>query len=242
MGLYDRNYTNDTSSIDATTEYAAAQDSALVKFVKLTYIFFGASLFFAFVGAVIGFYNLQLVYENRMILFVAEIAALFGLMFSRSKPGLNIAMLFIFTTLTGLVATPLVAMVAVKAGAGAVVMAFAMTTIIFGVMSIFGIRTRKDLASMGKMLFIALIVVIACSLVNLLLAHFYPDFLRGFSIFQVLISSATAILFSIYVAYDTQNIIRGLYTSPVDAAISLYLDFYNIFMSLLSLIGLSSKD
>ena len=159
MGLYDRNYTNDTSSIDATTEYAAAQDSALVKFVKLTYIFFGASLFFAFVGAVIGFYNLQLVYENRMILFVAEIAALFGLMFSRSKPGLNIAMLFIFTTLTGLVATPLVAMVAAKAGAGAVVMAFAMTTIIFGVMSIFGIRTRKDLASMGKMLFIALIVV-----------------------------------------------------------------------------------
>lgn len=233
MGLYDRNYTNDTSSIDATTEYAAAQDSALVKFVKLTYIFFGASLFFAFVGAVIGFYNLQLVYENRMILFVAEIAALFGLMFSRSKPGLNIAMLFIFTTLTGLVATPLVAMVAAKAGAGAVVMAFAMTTIIFGVMSIFGIRTRKDLASMGKMLFIALIVVIACSVINLFL---------GSSMFQVLISSATAILFSIYVAYDTQNIIRGLYTSPVDAAISLYLDFYNIFMSLLSLIGLSSKD
>lgn len=231
MGLYDRNYTN---NVNATAEYAAAQDTALVKFVKTTYIFFGASLFFAFVGAMIGFYNLQLVFENRMLLFVAEIAALFGLMFSRSKPGLNIAMLFIFTTLTGLVATPLVAMVAAKAGAGAVAMAFAMTTIVFGVMSIFGIRTRKDLASMGKMLFIALIVVIACSLVNLL-------FLES-SMFQVLISSAAVILFSMYVAYDTQNIIRGLYTSPVDAAISLYLDFYNIFMNLLALIGLSSRD
>lgn len=231
MGLYDRNYTN---NVNATAEYAAAQDTALVKFVKTTYIFFGASLFFAFIGAMIGFYNLQLVFENRMLLFVAEIAALFGLMFSRSKPGLNIAMLFIFTTLTGLVATPLVAMVAAKAGAGAVAMAFAMTTIVFGVMSIFGIRTRKDLASMGKMLFIALIVVIACSLVNLL-------FLES-SMFQVLISSAAVILFSMYVAYDTQNIIRGLYTSPVDAAISLYLDFYNIFMNLLALIGLSSRD
>ena len=231
MGLYDRNYTN---NVNATAEYAAAQDTALVKFVKTTYIFFGASLFFAFVGAMIGFYNLQLVFENRMLLFVAEIAALFGLMFSRSKPGLNIAMLFIFTTLTGLVATPLVAMVAAKAGAGAVAMAFAMTTIVFGVMSIFGIRTRKDLASMGKMLFIALIVVIACSLVNLLFL--------GSSMFQVLISSAAVILFSMYVAYDTQNIIRGLYTSPVDAAISLYLDFYNIFMSLLALIGLSNRD
>ena len=234
MGIYDRNYTNNTSDVNADAEYAAAQDSALVKFVKLTYVFFGASLFFAFVGAVIGFYNLQFVVENRMMLFVVEIAALFGLMFSRSKPGLNIAMLFIFTLLTGVVATPLIYMVAAKSGVEAVMMAFAMTTIVFGMMSIFGIRTRKDLASMGKMLFIALLVVIACSLVNLL-------FLES-SMFQVLISSVAVILFSVYVAYDTQNIIRGLYDSPVDAAISLYLDFYNIFMSLLSLIGLSNRD
>lgn len=234
MGIYDRNYTNNTSDVNADAEYAAAQDSALVKFVKLTYVFFGASLFFAFVGAVIGFYNLQFVVENRMMLFVVEIAALFGLMFSRSKPGLNIAMLFIFTLLTGVVATPLIYMVAAKSGVEAVMMAFAMTTIVFGMMSIFGIRTRKDLASMGKMLFIALLVVIACSLVNLL-------FLES-SMFQVLISSVAVILFSVYVAYDTQNIIRGLYTSPVDAAISLYLDFYNIFMNLLALIGLSSRD
>lgn len=234
MGIYDRNYTNNTSDVNADAEYAAAQDSALVKFVKLTYVFFGASLFFAFVGAMIGFYNLQFVVENRMMLFVVEIAALFGLMFSRSKPGLNIAMLFIFTLLTGVVATPLIYMVAAKSGVEAVMMAFAMTTIVFGMMSIFGIRTRKDLASMGKMLFIALLVVIACSLVNLL-------FLES-SMFQVLISSVAVILFSVYVAYDTQNIIRGLYTSPVDAAISLYLDFYNIFMNLLALIGLSNRD
>ncbi len=230
MGLYDRNYMSNTH---ASAESVAAQDSALVRFVKTTYIFFAASLFFAFIGAMVGFMNLQMVFENRMVIFIAEIAALFGLMFSRSKPGLNIAMLFIFTTLTGLAITPLVAMVALKAGAGAVAMAFAMSTIIFGVMSIFGIKTRKDLANMGKMLFIALIVVAVCSIVNIFL---------GSSMFQVLISSAAAILFSVYVAYDTQNIIRGLYTSPVDAAISLYLDFYNIFVSLLSLIGLTNRD
>lgn len=229
MGLYDRNYMGNVNA----AELSMQSDSALVRFVKTTYIFFGASLFFAFVGAMIGFSYLQIVFENRMVIFIAEIAALFGLMFSRSKPGLNIAMLFIFTTLTGLAITPLVAMVAAKAGAGAVVMAFAMTTIVFGVMSIFGIRTKKDLANMGKMLFITLIVVVICSIVNIFL---------GSSMFQVLISSAAVILFSLYVAYDTQNIIRGLYTSPVDAAISLYLDFYNIFVSLLSLIGLSNRD
>ncbi|MCH5313598.1 MAG: Bax inhibitor-1/YccA family protein [Helicobacter sp.] len=230
MGLYDRNYMN---NLNASAQGVAAQDTALVKFVKTTYLFFAASLFFAFIGAIVGFMYLHLVFEYRMILFIAEIAALFGLMFSRSKPGLNIAMLFIFTTLTGVVATPLVYMVATKAGVGAVVSAFAMSTIVFGVMSIFGLKTRKDLANMGKMLFIALIVVFVCSIVNIFL---------GSSMFQVLISSAAVILFSIYVAYDTQNIIRGLYSSPVDAAIALYIDFYNIFMNLLALIGLSSRD
>lgn len=228
MGLYDRNYT--TGSANTSAEFAAQQDTALVRFVKTTYMFFGASLFFAFIGAMIGFYNLEVVVENRMLILIAEIAALFGLMFSRSKPGLNIAMLFIFTTLTGLAITPLVAVVALKAGAGAVASAFAMATIVFGVMSIVGIRTKKDLASMGKMLFIALIVVVIGSIVNLFL---------GSTMFQVLISSAAVLLFSGYVAYDTQNIIRGLYTSPVDAAISLYLDFYNLFVALLSLLGLS---
>lgn len=232
MGLYDRNYAG--LNADVSAEMAARAEGALVKFVKTTYIFFGASLFFAFIGSLIGFANLQFVFENRLLIFALEFVALLGLVFSRSTPGLNIAMLFIFTTLTGVSATPLVAIVAFKAGPGAVVMAFATTTIIFGVMSIFGIKTKKDLANMGKMLFISLIVVIVCSLVN------YFFFLS--SMFQILISGATAILFSIYVAYDTQNIIRGLYPSPVIAAIELYLDFYNIFISLLSLIGLSNRD
>lgn len=230
MGLYDRNYTN-TDAL--AREHTAQSEVALVNFVKTTYKFFGASLLFAFIGSLIGFMNFEAVVQYRWVIFIAEFAALFGLMFSRSKPGLNIAMLFIFTTLTGLAITPLIGLVMYKSGAATVAMAFAMTTIIFGVMSIFGLKTSKDLASMGKMLFIALIVVFVCSIVNLFLAD---------TVFQVFISGAVAILFSIYVAYDTQNIIRGLYSSPVDAAISLYLDFYNIFVSLLSLIGLSDRD
>lgn len=230
MGLYDRNYMN----AEVTQESYASRDSAIVSFVKTTYKFFGASLLFATIGALVGFMYFNIVMENRMLIFIAEIAALFGLMFSRSKPGLNIAMLFIFTTLTGVAITPLIAMVVAVNGSGGVVAAFAMTTIIFGIMSIYGIRTKKDLASMGKMLFISLIVVLVCSIINIFVMN------MGF---QALIAGAVAILFSVYVAYDTQNIIRGLYASPVDAAISLYLDFYNIFVSLLQLFGiLGNRD
>ena len=230
MALYDRNYTNtDVASM------AAAQESALVNFVKTTYKFFGASLLIATIGALVGFMNFEMVAQNRGIILIAEIAALFGLMFSRSKPGLNVAMLFIFTFLTGLAITPLLGMVIViDGGLSSVVAAFGMTTIIFGVMSIYGVRTRRDLASMGKMLFIALIVVMVCSIVNIFVLS------MGF---QAIIAGACVLLFSAYVAYDTQNIIRGLYSSPVDAAISLYLDFYNIFVSLLQLFGIAgSRD
>ncbi len=229
MALYDRDYTNAN-----VASMAQAQESALVNFVKTTYKFFGASLLIATIGALVGFMYFEAVMQYRMLIFIAEFAALFGLMFSRSKPGLNIAMLFIFTFLTGLAITPLLGIVIAKNGAGAVVSAFGMTTIIFGVMSIFGVKTKKDLANMGKMLFISLIVVLVCSIVNIFL---------GNPMFQTLIAGAVAILFSVYVAYDTQNIIRGLYSSPVDAAIALYLDFYNIFVSLLQLFGIfGSRD
>ncbi|MCE3038682.1 Bax inhibitor-1/YccA family protein [Helicobacter anatolicus] len=208
---------------------AFSNESALVNFVKTTYKFFAASLLFATIGALIGLMNFNAVVQYKMALFVLEIAAFFGLMFSKNKPVLNIAMLFIFTTLTGVTLVPLLGFVIAKSGVGAIWQALGMTTIIFGAMSIFAIKTKTDLANMGKMLFIALVIVVVCSIVNIFM---------GSPVFQVVIAGACAILFSIYVAYDTQNIIRGLYDSPVDAAISLYLDFLNIFISILQLTGL----
>lgn len=93
------------------------------------------------------------------------------------------------------------------------------------------LRLKNDLANMGKMLFIALIVVVVCSLINLFL---------GSPMFQVVIAGASAILFSLYIAYDTQNIVKGMYDSPIDAAVSLYLDFLNVFISILQIIGIFS--
>lgn len=229
MSLYDR------GQVRGMEQSAAfANETALVSFVKTTYKFFAASLLFATIGALFGFMNFNTVVQNKWVFFILEIVAFFGLMFSKGKPGLNIAMLFIFTTLSGVTLVPLLGFVIAKNGLGAIWQALGMTTIIFGVMSIYAIKTKSDLANMGKMLFIALIIVLVCSLVNIFL---------GSPMFQVLIAGACAILFSIYIAYDTQNMIRGLYDSPVDAAVSLYLDFLNVFVSILQLMGLlGNKD
>ncbi|GHS47230.1 hypothetical protein VN1165_11840 [Helicobacter pylori] len=226
MALYDR-----ANSHNAYAENSLSHESELVSFVKTTYKFFAGSLLLATIGALLGLMNFQAVVQYKWVFFIAEIAALFGLMFSKSKPGLNLFMLFAFTSLSGVTLVPLLGMVIAKAGLGAIWQALGMTTIVFGLMSVYALKTKNDLANMGKMLFIALIVVLVCSLINLFL---------GSPMFQVVIAGASVILFSLYIAYDTQNIVKGMYDSPIDAAVSLYLDFLNVFISILQIIGIFS--
>ncbi|GAA8475959.1 Bax inhibitor-1/YccA family protein [Helicobacter pylori] len=227
MALYDRANSRNAYAEDSLLLH----ESELVGFVKTTYKFFAGSLLLATIGALLGLMNFQAVVQYKWVFFIAEIAALFGLMFSKSKPGLNLFMLFAFTSLSGVTLVPLLGMVIAKAGLGAIWQALGMTTIVFGLMSVYALKTKNDLANMGKMLFIALIVVVVCSLINLFL---------GSPMFQVVIAGASAILFSLYIAYDTQNIVKGMYDSPIDAAVDLYLDFLNVFISILQIIGIFS--
>ena len=221
MSLYDRKSIN---NFEQYSENSYAQsDTALIQFVKQTYQLFAGSLLAATVGAYVGISTLGAIVAQFYIGFVIlEFALLFGLFFTKTKPGINLFMLFAFTFVSGLTLTPILSRVlGMPGGAAIVAQAFLLTTAIFGIMSIFALRTKKDLASMGKMLFIALIVVVIGSLINLFL---------GSPILQVIIAGVSAILFSIFIAYDTQNIVRGLYDSPVTAAVSLYLDFLNLFV------------
>lgn len=233
MSLYDRKSIN---NFEQYSENSYAQsDTALIQFVKQTYQLFAGSLLAATVGAYIGISTLGAIVAQFYIGFVIlEFALLFGLFFTKTKPGINLFMLFAFTFVSGLTLTPILSRVlGMSGGAAIVAQAFLLTTAIFGIMSIFALRTKKDLASMGKMLFIALIVVVIGSLINLFL---------GSPILQVIIAGVSAILFSIFIAYDTQNIVRGLYDSPVTAAVSLYLDFLNLFVSLLQLLGIFNSN
>ncbi|CRF48887.1 Integral membrane protein [Helicobacter heilmannii] len=222
--LYDRSQAHESAP-----SYAQQSDTALVNFVKTTYKFFAASLLLATIGALIGMMHFQVVAQYKWAFFIGEIAAFFGLMFTRTMPTVNLLMLFAFAFLSGITLVPLLGFVIAKSGAAAIWQALGMTTIVFGVMSIYAIKTKNDLANMGKMLFIAVIVVMVASLINLFL---------GSPMMQVAIAGVCVVLFSLFVAYDTQNIIRGLYESPVEAAVALYVDFLNIFVSLLQILGI----
>jgi modulator of FtsH protease len=109
-----------------------------------------------------------------------------------------------------------------------------MTSVLFGSLSLFAINSKTDFSSWGKPLFITLIVIIVASLVNVF-------FLQS-PIMHVVITAGILLLFGIFTIYDTQNIANGAYDSEVDAAVSLYLDFLNMFTAILQLLGIFGGD
>ena len=232
MGLYDRDYARGNAS--AYTTNNVKSDSQIISFVKETYKLFAASMMAGAVGAYVGVPMAGTIAANFFPLFILEIVLLIGLQFVKNKPGINLVVMFGFVFMTGLMLAPLLARTLGMSGGGAIVgNAFAMTSVIFGAMSFYAIKTTKDFSGYGKPLMIALVVIIIFSVINIFL---------GSPLFSILISGAVVILFSILVTYDTQNIIRGAYETPIDGAIALYLDFLNIFTALLHLFGIFGND
>jgi FtsH-binding integral membrane protein len=117
--------------------------------------------------------------------------------------------------------------------------AFMGAAILFGTMSAWGYFTKQSLDSWGKYLFIALIAIIITSIVNLFI---------GSSALQMLISAVAIVVFLGLTAYDTQQI-RGMLmdgsannSAEIQGALTLYLDFINLFISLLQIIGIKKDD
>lgn len=244
MGLYDRDYAKSTNANNGLEKinygYEQQEEQTHViqdinAFVKTTYMYFAASLLAGTAGAYAGMQAASVIKSFYWPLVILEIALIFGLNFVRNKPGINSIVLFAFTFISGLTLTPLLSSILhMPGGAGIVTNAFLMTSVAFGALTMFAMNTKKDFTVMGKMLFIALIIMIVGGIVNIFL---------GSPILQLVLAGAGALLFSFFILYDTQNIIQGAYDSPVSAAASLYLDFLNLFVSLLQILGIfGSRD
>jgi modulator of FtsH protease len=231
MGLYDRDYARGNSF---AYESNSRSETQIVSFVKETYKLFAASMMAGAVGAYVGVPMAGAIQAMMWPLFFLEIGLLIGLQFVKNKPGINLLVMFAFVFMTGITISPLLSYTLGMNGGGVIVgNAFAMTSVVFGAMSFFAIKTTKDFTSYGKPLMIALFVILGFSIINIFL---------GNPLFQIVISGAVVILFSILVIFDTQNIMAGAYETPIDGAIALYLDFLNIFTALLQLFGIFGND
>ena len=141
-----------------------------------------------------------------------------------------VAMLLGFAALMGLSFAVIFAVYTMSS----IVSAFMGAGILFGVMSAYGYFTRQSLDSLGKYLFVGLIAIVIASIINIFV---------GSSLFQMVISAVAILIFLGLTAYDTQKIREQLYDSDsgnaaeITGALTLYLDFINLFLSLLQLTG-----
>ena len=121
---------------------------------------------------------------------------------------------------------------------GSIVSAFMSAAVLFAVMSGYGYFTKQNLDSMGKFMFVGLIAIIIASIINIFI---------GSTVMQMVISALAIIIFLGLTAYDTQKI-RELVSVDGDTgreevmgALTLYMDFINLFINLLQLFGIK-KD
>ncbi len=237
--MYNRDYLSSETS-------GYTQDSSrvqLMSFLKATYQLFAGSLLAASAGAYIGLEIVSYLGGGmHWVLFGIELALIFFVI-PRTKhiPGVNLAVLFAFTFITGLTIAPLLASIlAMPGGASIAGQAFLMTSVAFGGISMFAMTTKKDFSFMRGFLYSALLVVFVTSLIFALGTSF--GWFAYSSMFHLFLSGGIALLMCAFILYDTQQIIRGGYDSPVEAALSLYLDFFNLFVSLLQILGIMNSD
>jgi FtsH-binding integral membrane protein len=168
----------------------------------------------------------------KWIVMFLPLIAIFGITFALSRrPSRELALVMLhgFAALMGLSFATIFAVFQM----GSIITAFMGAAILFGVMSFYGYFTKTNLDSMGQFMFVGLIAIVIASIINIFI---------GSTVFQMVISALAIIIFLGLTSYDTQKIREMLFydetgTAEVTGALTLYLDFINIFLSLLQLFG-----
>ncbi|SFV65823.1 membrane protein [hydrothermal vent metagenome] len=231
MALYDRDYSR--SAEPSIGGYAQHSELENVELVKKTYQYFAASLLAGGFGAYAGVnvIGVQTLIEFRWFIFIPwMLFGMFGLPMLQKNQSIATVGLFIFTFVGGLVLTPLIGMVMAKGGGATVGNAFLLASVMFGGLSLFAINSETDFTQYGKPLMIAFGIVFIGSILNII---FFNS-----PIIAVLISGVVLMISAFFVLMDTQNIIEGAYETPTMGALALYLNFFNMFQSLLVLLGI----
>ncbi len=186
---------------------------------------------------------LMLIYSNQVVLWgliIAEFAIVFGVTAAIRKLSLPVATLLF--VLYSIINGATLSSIFLVYTASSIVSVFFITAGTFIAMALFGYFTKKDLTAMGGILFMALIGIVIASIVNIFI---------GSSGLSLIISYVGVLVFVGLTAYDSQKIKEMMLQAP-DAgeemqklallgALTLYLDFINLFLYLLRILG-SSRD
>ncbi len=202
------------------------------KVLSQTYALLGVSLFPTVFGALFGM-NMNWGWAAGLgimfpILMIASMFGMFYLIRKNRNSSMGVVFLLMLTFLMGLLLGPILQMAFSLSNGGQIVsLAAGGTGTIFLVLASIGSSAKRDFSFMGKFLMIGLIMLILASLANIF--------------FQVpaaslAISAIAVMIFSGFILYDVNRIVRGGETNYIMATLALYLNIYNLFVNLLHLL------
>lgn len=208
-------------AIDAPVEERMA-------FLKKVYFLLSLSVFTSAVACWMTISNVQFleaVYNNRILLYLCEIGAIFFVYWARHKPNLGYIALFSFTILTGMTTSILVFNYR-----HVVVEALTITGFVFAGLSLYAVQSKKDFSFLQGFLFVGVLALLIGGLLNLFL--FKSEALMFF------MSIGGVLIFSGFILYDTSNILKTYPTNEyISATLALYIDVLMLFKYIIILLG-----
>ncbi|MFC5631957.1 MULTISPECIES: Bax inhibitor-1/YccA family protein [Streptococcus] len=219
------------------TQTDAGLSRFFAKIYGLVGIGIGLSALVSYVMLYLFPHNLIGILANAPMIYYLAIFAELGLVFfasgaARKNSPMALPLFLTYSALNGFTLSFILLMYAQTT----VFQAFVSSSLVFGAMAIVGVTVKKDLSSMGKALIAALIGILIASLVNMII---------GSGTMSYIISILSVLIFSGLIAYDNQ-MIKQVYQQTggrvgdgwaISMALSLYLDFINLFLSLLRILG-----
>ena len=224
--------TNERSPGRGSAPYTADVVSAgAQKVLRNTYLLLALTMVPTVIGAWVGMATSGVIMSSPIISTVVMLAAVIGLQFgiaANRNSGIGVALLLLMTGLLGWWLGPILNVaLSLKDGMALVGYAAVGTGAIFAAMGAIAMTTKRDFSFMGKFLFVGMLALLAAMLANMFLQ---------IPALALTISTLVIVVFSLFLLYDLQRIIRGGETNYVMATTGVYMSLFNIFANLLHLL------
>ncbi len=217
------------------TTYEPAQEAVDVaqtsKVLRNTYVLLAATMVPTVIGAAIGIQTSGIILANPIISFFVMLGAVIGLQFgiaANRNSGIGVALLLLMTGLLGWFLGPLLNYaLTLKNGVQLVGYAAVGTGVIFFAMGAVATTTKRDFSFMGKFLFVGMWALLIAMIANM----FFQ-----IPALALTISTLVIVVFSLFLLYDLNRIVRGGETNYIMATTGVYMSLFNIFANLLQLL------
>ena len=201
------------------------------KVLKNTFLLLAATTLFSSLTAAFALFT-GAAPMNIWIMLIVYFGLLFGVEKTKES-GLGIVLCFALTGFLGYTAGPIIGAYLTFVGADVVLMALGLTTCIFFGLSGYAVITKRDFSYMGGFLTVGILVAFLAGLIAIIFS---------IPLLSLVVSGAFVILSSGLILWQISEIIHGGETNYVSATVTLYVSIYNLFLSLLHILGVTSDD